>query len=101
MIRFILLQGALHLVLVFQNVPGQLVDTYTVSTNSGMCIHNGSQYEPGENKTPGFCGMTFCDPDANELTIVNCSYTRPPPPSCVLTTPEGREYPKCCPDYIC
>uniref|UniRef100_A0A224Y1C5 8.9 kDa family member n=1 Tax=Rhipicephalus zambeziensis TaxID=60191 RepID=A0A224Y1C5_9ACAR len=80
MIRFILLQGALHLVLVFQNVPGQLVDTYTVSTNSGMCIHNGSQYEPGENKTPGFCGMTFCDPDANELTIVKtiCQWNRLP-----------------------
>uniref|UniRef100_L7MCD1 Putative 8.9 kDa family member n=1 Tax=Rhipicephalus pulchellus TaxID=72859 RepID=L7MCD1_RHIPC len=101
MLRFILLYGALSFVLVFRNVPGQSVETYNVNVTNGSCYYNGTKYEKGENDTPGFCGLWFCDTDQKTLTLVNCSNPKRPPPPCVLDEPQGAAYPGCCPDSIC
>uniref|UniRef100_A0A224Y1B6 8.9 kDa family member n=1 Tax=Rhipicephalus zambeziensis TaxID=60191 RepID=A0A224Y1B6_9ACAR len=100
MIRCILFCGALHLILLFRNAPGQLVNTYDVDTDGDVCVHNGSEYKNGVNETPGFCGLIDCETANSKLTIVRCD-SKPPPSPCVLLEPTGNEYPKCCPEYLC
>uniref|UniRef100_A0A023FPP7 Putative secreted protein n=1 Tax=Amblyomma cajennense TaxID=34607 RepID=A0A023FPP7_AMBCJ len=81
------------------SVNSQIVSTYEKNYTSGKCQYNGTQYAHGVYHLRDPCQLIDCDNGTGALTVVECSYSTPPP-TCTLMPPKNGSYPECCPDDV-